>query len=104
MTWLLWLLSLRKEISPKGWLIIAGIVLAITAALYFRQHFINQGARNATSAIERANDAANQSADQAETDYYQRFDQCRASGGSWDRANRVCLTGSGDKTLRRDPR
>ncbi len=97
-------LALLRVVPLRGWLVIAAIVAALTGALYFRQHFINQGASNATSAIERANDAANQSADQAETDYYQRFDQCRSAGGSWDRANRVCLTGSGDKTLRRDPR
>jgi hypothetical protein len=96
---------LRFCVVPlRGWLIIGAIIAALGGALYFRQHFINQGASNATSAIERANDAANDKADTAETDYYQRFDQCRSAGGTWDRAHRACLAGSGDKTLRRDPR
>ncbi|WP_454812853.1 hypothetical protein [Labrys neptuniae] len=97
-------LALLRVVPLRGWLIIGAIIVALGGALYFRQHFINQGASNATSVIERANNAANQNADQAETDYYQRFDQCRSAGGSWDRANRLCLTGSGDKALRRDPR
>ena len=97
-------LALLRVVPLRGWLIIGAIIAGLAGALYFRQHFINQGASNATSVIERANNAANQNADQAETDYYQRFDQCRSAGGNWDRANRVCLPGSGQSPLRRDPR
>ncbi|MFT4129976.1 hypothetical protein [Labrys sp. (in: a-proteobacteria)] len=87
MTFLLWLLSLRNEISPKGWLTMAGIVLAIVAALYFRQHFINQGASDATTKIERANDANLSKADRAEQDAR----RCFALGGRRDAATGLCV-------------
>ncbi|MGO4334946.1 hypothetical protein AB4037_08525 [Labrys sp. KB_33_2] len=96
--------ALLALVPARAWAAIVGIALVLMAAVGFVKHIQHSAADNAVQKIERANDAANQNADQAETDYYQRFDQCRSAGGSWDRANRVCLTGPGDKTLRRDPR
>ena len=96
--------ALLSIVPLRGWLIISAIVAALGGSLYVYHHLIDIGAQRATAKIERANDAANQNADQAETDYYQRFDQCRSAGGTWDRANRMCLAGSGNKALRRDPR
>lgn len=83
--------ALLSLVPLRGWLIIAAIVAALVAALYFRQHFINQGASNATSAIERANNAANDKATIGGDEAGNAFDACLAAHGRWDRSNLVCV-------------
>ncbi|MDZ5453242.1 hypothetical protein [Labrys sp. ZIDIC5] len=84
-------LTLFRVIPGRGWLTIAAIAAALAGALYFRQHFINQGAIDAAAKIERANDAAKDRFNDASD----QVNRCYAAGGDWDRFERVCKRSGG---------
>ncbi|WP_448953087.1 hypothetical protein [Labrys neptuniae] len=80
-------LALLRAVPFRAWLYIGLIVAALGGFLFLRQHFINQGAADATAKIERANDANVSKANQAEQDAR----RCFALGGQRDASTGLCV-------------
>ncbi|WP_448950587.1 hypothetical protein [Labrys neptuniae] len=96
--------TILRFIPPRLLFGVVAIVLALVGILIFLKRMESAAVQSTVSKIERANDAANQKADNAEADIGRRFDDCRRDGGAWDRAQRMCIAPAHSSAVRRDPR
>lgn len=61
-------LALLRVVPLRGWLIIGAIIAALAGALYFRQHFINQGVERERVQQNQINQEKHDAATKADSD------------------------------------
>lgn len=89
----IFLLNVLGFFSPKTWGWIILLVAIGGGVLYARGHWINLGRTEALADINAANAKAQGNANQG----VKSVSDCYDGGGTWDRANGVCLSTSTGK-------